>query len=437
MDYGEALDWLMTQTPLFQNTGSKAYKEGLENTLLIDSHTGHPHKLYPTIHIAGTNGKGSVAHTLAAILQASGLRTGLYTSPHLVDFRERIKVDGTPVSKEFVVKFIENNQTFLQPLSPSFFEVTTAMAFSWFANQKVDVAVIETGLGGRLDCTNIITPILSIITNIGYDHMQLLGDTLSKIAAEKAGIIKTQVPVVIGEHCAETDGVFREKAAQVDSPIVFAQDNCKIISQKHINPSLVIYDTVNYPGLKSCLAGYCQSNNVNTILTATDILARSGFRITEQDIRKGFSDVCRMTGLAGRWQTLSESPLTICDTGHNSHGFRYIAQQLREMSSAPGFGTLRIVFGMAGDKDIPHVLEMIPRNAVYYFTQASVKRAADAGKLKSEAIAAGLHGEAFSTVREAYDKALSDSCPNDLIFVGGSTFVVADLLSSMKMIPSN
>ncbi len=437
MDYNEALDWLMSQTPLFQNTGSKAYKEGLENTYLIDEHIGHPHKRYPTIHIAGTNGKGSVAHTLAAILQASGLRTGLYTSPHLIDFRERIKIDGTPVSKEFVVKFIENNRIFLESLSPSFFEVTTAMAFSWFANQEVDVAVIETGLGGRLDCTNIITPILSIITNIGYDHMQLLGDTLSKIAAEKAGIMKPHIPVVIGEQCIETAGVFREKALQVDAPIIFAQDNCKIISHKKINPSLIVYETVNYPGLKSCLAGYCQLNNANTLLTAIEILAKSGIRITEQDIRKGFSDVCRMTGFAGRWQTLSESPLTICDTGHNSHGFRYIAQQLTEMSLAPNFGTLRMVFGMAGDKDISHVLEIIPGNAVYYFTQASVKRAFDSQKLRSEAIAAGLHGEAFSTVKEAYDMALSDSCPNDLIFVGGSTFVVADLLSSMKMAPSN
>ena len=437
MDYNEALDWLMSQTPLFQNTGSKAYKEGLENTYLIDEHIGHPHKRYPTIHIAGTNGKGSVAHTLAAILQASGLRTGLYTSPHLIDFRERIKIDGTPVSKDFVVNFIENNRIFLESLSPSFFEVTTAMAFSWFANQEVDVAVIETGLGGRLDCTNIITPILSIITNIGYDHMQLLGDTLSKIAAEKAGIMKPHIPVVIGEQCIETAGVFREKAIQVDAPIISAQDNCKIISHKRINPSLIVYETVNYPELKSCLAGYCQLNNANTILTAIDILAKSGFRITEQDIRKGFSDVCKMTGFAGRWQTLSESPLTICDTGHNSHGFRYIAQQLEEMSSVPDFGTLRIVLGMAGDKDISHVLDIIPRNAVYYFTQASVKRALDFQTLKSEAIAAGLHGEACSTVKEAYDKALSDSCPNDLIFVGGSTFVVADLLSSMKMIPSN
>ena len=437
MDYGEALDWLMTQTPLFQNTGSKAYKEGLENTFLIDAHTGHPHRLYPTIHIAGTNGKGSVAHTLAAILQASGLRTGLYTSPHLVDFRERIKVDGVPVSKDFVVKFIDNNQTFLKPLSPSFFEVTTAMAFSWFANQKVDVAVIETGLGGRLDCTNIITPVLSIITNIGYDHTQLLGDTLSKIAAEKAGIIKPHVPVVIGEHCEETAGVFREKAVQVGAPIFFAQDNCKIFSYKQINPGLIVYEASGYPGLKSSLAGQCQPNNANTILTATGILVNSGFKLTERDVRKGFSDVCGMTGLAGRWQTLSENPLTICDTGHNSHGFRYIARQLGEMSSAPGFGTLRIVLGMAGDKDITNVLEIMPLNAVYYFTQASVKRAAGSRELRSKAIAAGLEGEAYPTVREAYNKALSDSSPNDLVFVGGSTFVVADLLSSMKMTSSN
>ncbi|MBR4842640.1 MAG: bifunctional folylpolyglutamate synthase/dihydrofolate synthase [Bacteroidaceae bacterium] len=436
-DYDEALEWLMTKTPMFQNTGSKAYKEGLDNTLLIDKRIGYPHKSFPSIHIAGTNGKGSVAHTLAAILQASGLKTGLYTSPHLVDFRERIKINGTPIQKDYVVKFIQKYRAFLEPLSPSFFEVTTAMAFDWFANQKADVAVIETGLGGRLDCTNIITPILSIITNIGYDHMQLLGDTLSKIAAEKAGIIKPHVPVIIGEYDEETAGVFREKAAQVNSPIIFAQDECKIISQQYINPGMVVYETTDYPGLNSCLTGYCQANNANTILTATDILIRSGIKITEQDIRNGFRNVCSMTGLAGRWQTISEKPITICDTGHNSHGFRYIVRQLEDMSSAPGSGTLRIVIGMAGDKDISHVLKMIPNNSVCYFTQASVKRAADSHELRLKGIAFGLKGEAFSTVREAYEKALYDSSDDDIIFIGGSTFVVADFLSFINLSHSN
>ena len=373
-----------------------------------------------------------MAHTLAAILQSSGLKTGLYTSPHLTDFRERIKIDGTPVSQDFVVRFIADNRDFLEPLSPSFFEVTTAMAFSWFASQEVDVAVIETGLGGRLDCTNIINPVLSVITNIGYDHMQLLGDTLSKIAAEKAGIIKHKVPVIIGESSAETSGVFREKAYREGVPIVFAQENCKIISHRQVNPGLVIYQAQDYPDLESCLAGYCQYNNANTILNSVEILTKAGFRISKQDVRNGFKDVCRMTGLSGRWQTISGQPLTICDTGHNSHGFKYIAQQLEEMSSAPGFGTLRIVLGMAGDKDISHVLALIPRNSVCYFTQASVKRAADASQLRDQAMKSGLKGEAFTSVREAYDKAVSQSGPNDLVFVGGSTFVVADLLSSIK-----
>lgn len=429
MTYQEAVEYLYTQTPLFQNVGQEAYKEGLYNTVTIDRHLGCPHKLYKTIHVAGTNGKGSVSHTLAAILQASGYKTGLYTSPHLTDFRERIRVNGKPVTPEFVVKFIERNREFLEPLHPSFFEVTTAMAFSWFAEQEVDVAVIETGLGGRLDCTNIIKPVLSIITNIGYDHMKFLGETLPGIAFEKAGIIKKNVPVVIGEYTPETRTVFERKAEEVSTRIVFAEDNCKIISQKYHNPSKVVYETTAYPALESGLAGLCQEKNANTILTALDELKKKKFDITESAIRKGFKSVCRMTGLRGRWQLVSKKPDIICDTGHNSHGLKYIAKHLEELSAKPGFGQLRIVMGMVNDKDITDVLALMPRNARYYFTQASVKRALDASTLRDLARQAGLTGRVYRSVAQAVDTARREAAQNDLIFVGGSTFVVADLLT--------
>ena len=429
MTYQEAVEYLYTQTPLFQNVGQEAYKEGLYNTVTIDRHLGCPHKLYKTIHVAGTNGKGSVSHTLAAILQASGYKTGLYTSPHLTDFRERIRVNGKPVTPEFVVKFIEKNREFLEPLHPSFFEVTTAMAFSWFAEQEVDVAVIETGLGGRLDCTNIIKPVLSIITNIGFDHMKFLGETLPGIAFEKAGIIKKNVPVVIGEYTPETRTVFERKAEEVSTRIVFAENNCKIISQKYFNPSKVVYETTAYPALESGLAGLCQEKNSNTILTALDELKKKKFDIPESAVRKGFKSVCRMTGLRGRWQLVSKKPDIICDTGHNSHGLKYIAKHLEELSAKPGFGQLRIVMGMVNDKDITDVLALMPRNARYYFTQASVKRALDASTLRDLARQAGLTGRVYRSVAQAVDTARREAAQNDLIFVGGSTFVVADLLT--------
>ncbi|MBR5934575.1 MAG: bifunctional folylpolyglutamate synthase/dihydrofolate synthase [Bacteroidaceae bacterium] len=429
MTYQEAVEYLYTQTPLFQNVGQEAYKEGLYNTVTIDRYLGCPHKLYKTIHVAGTNGKGSVSHTLAAILQASGYKTGLYTSPHLTDFRERIRVNGKPVSPDFVVKFIEKNRDFLEPLHPSFFEVTTAMAFSWFAEQEVDIAVIETGLGGRLDCTNIIKPVLSIITNIGFDHTKFLGSTLPGIAFEKAGIIKKNVPVVIGEYTDETRPVFERKAEEVGTRIVFAQDDCKIISHKYVNPSKVVYETAELPQLESGLAGLCQDKNANTILTAVSELKRKKFDITEAAVRKGFKDVCRMTGLRGRWQLVRKKPDIICDTGHNSHGLKYIAQHLEELSSKPGFGQLRIVLGMVNDKDVSQVLAIMPRNARYYFTQASVKRALDASSLREMAREAGLTGRVYRTVAQAVSTAQREASANDLIFVGGSTFVVADLLT--------
>ena len=429
MNYQEAVNYLFTQLPVFEKTGGDAYKPGLGTATAMDNAFGNPHRKYKTIHIAGTNGKGSVSHTLAAILQASGLKTGLYTSPHLTDFRERIRVNGKPVSPEFVVNFIEKNREFLEPLHPSFFEVTTAMAFSWFAEQEVDVAVIETGLGGRMDCTNIIKPTLSVITNIGYDHMKFLGDTLQQIAYEKAGIIKKNVPVIIGEHNEITREVFTRKAEEVGTKVIFAQDDCKIISHKYVNPSKVVYETAALPALESGLAGMCQQNNANTILTAVDELKRHKFSITEAAIRKGFKDVCRMTGLRGRWQRVGKKPDIICDTGHNSHGLKYIAKHLEELSSKPGFGQLRIVMGMVNDKDVSDVLAIMPKNARYYFTQASVQRALDASKLRDLAREAGLTGRVFRTVAQAVTTAQREASAEDLIFVGGSTFVVADLLT--------
>ena len=411
---------------MFQQIGSAAYKEGLENTHTLDAHFGHPHRLFRTIHIAGTNGKGSCSHTLAAILQASGLRVGLYTSPHLVDFRERIRVNGQPVSEEYVTDFVARERSFFEPLHPSFFELTTAMAFDWFARNMVDVAVIEVGMGGRLDCTNIIRPELSIITNISLDHTQFLGDTPAKIAGEKAGIIKHDVPVVIGETTEETRPVFAAKAAAEEAPIRFAEDERLLISASPLNdrPGF-IYQTADYANLEGELGGLCQLKNTNTILSALRQLRQCGFAFTEEHVRQGFAHVCELTGLQGRWQWLSTRPAIVCDTGHNVGGIGYIVEQLRRQRC----DTLRIVFGMVSDKDIEAVLALLPQNAVYYFTQASVKRAMPAEKLRAMASAHGLAGRSYPDVGTALKQARADARTEDFIFVGGSSFIVADLLT--------
>jgi len=430
MNYKETIDYLYTQSPLFQQIGEGAYKEGLGNTIALDNHDGFPSKRLRTIHIAGTNGKGSISHTLAAILQAAGYKTGLYTSPHLIDFRERIRVDGKPVSKKFVIDFVKANKDFLESLHPSFFEVTTAMAFRYFDLANTDIAVIETGLGGRLDCTNIITPLVSVITNIGYDHMQQLGDTLEKIAAEKAGIIKPGIPVVIGETDLHTRPVFEGKAAACCSEIVFAQDECKIISKTEQSPGIITYQTTDYSSLESGLTGDCQEHNVNTILHTIQILRdKCGIEIPDNAVRRGFKDVCTMTGLRGRWQTVATSPSIICDTGHNSHGLKYVAAQLERISNTDGFGKLRIVFGMVADKDIEAVLSIMPSNARYYFTKASVKRALDCNTLATMAARHNLNGNTYANVADALASAIDEASENDLIFIGGSSYIVADLFS--------
>ena len=395
---------------MFQQVGGAAYKEGLENTLTLDAHFGHPHRRYRTIHVAGTNGKGSCSHTLAAVLQEAGYKVGLYTSPHLVDFRERIRVNGVPVPEEYVIRFVEEERSFFEPLHPSFFELTTAMAFRYFADERVDVAVVEVGLGGRLDCTNIIRPDLCVITNISFDHVQFLGNTLEKIAREKAGIIKRGVPVVIGETTPETRPVFEAKAKETDAPIYFAED-C---------------DREDYPDIEFELKGLYQKKNKQTLLTALPLLKEAGYHIDEQAVRSGFAHVTSLTGLMGRWQKLQNSPTLVCDTGHNVGGIRYIVEQLKEEK----YRRLHIVMGMVNDKDVRGVLGLMPKKAVYYFTQASVKRAMPAGRLKELGLEAGLRGECYADVPAAVRAAQKESLPEDFIVVGGSSFIVADLLAN-------
>ena len=424
MTYKETINYLFTSAPLFQNIGSGAYKEGLYNTLQLDKHFGHPHQQYKTIHVAGTNGKGSCSHTLAAILQASGLKVGLFTSPHLVDFRERIRVDGEMISEQYVIDFVAEHRDFFEPLHPSFFELTTAMAFKYFAEQHVDIAVIEVGLGGRLDCTNIIMPEVCVITNISFDHVMFLGDTLAKIAGEKAGIIKPGVPVIIGETVQETKPVFKQKAQEMNAPIFFAEEEKEVIKHRFRKNGGIYYQTIKYGNLIGELGGYCQQKNANTILCAVSQLKEQGFLISENDVHTGFAHVCEMTGLMGRWQTLRKEPKVVCDTGHNVGGFRWITRQLNKVH-AP----MRIVFGMVNDKDISGVLSMMPKHATYYFCQASVKRALPHEEIKEKAAAYGLQGESYPTVMQAYKAALADAQKEDFIYVGGSSFVVADLLS--------
>lgn len=426
MTYQETLTYLYNSAPLFQHVGKAAYKEGLENTLALDEYFGHPHRKFRTIHVAGTNGKGSCSHTLAAILQSAGYRVGLYTSPHLVDFRERIRINGVPVSQEFVVDFVDKHRSFFEPLHPSFFELATAMAFHYFATQQVDVAVIEVGLGGRLDCTNIIHPDLCLITNISFDHVQFLGNTLAKIAGEKAGIIKPSVPVVIGETTPETKPVFQQKAAQVNAPIFFAEEEHPLLSALHDESGNYVYQTTRYHDLKGELGGICQEKNTNTLLTALPLLEQQGYHITETDIRNGFAHVCELTGLMGRWQKLSSHPTIVCDTGHNVGGIQYIVKQL----SFQKYKQLHIVMGMVNDKDISGVLAMLPKDAIYYFTQASVQRALPAEKVKELASSHGLSGNAYPDVKTAVEAAQKRADADDFIFVGGSSFIVADLLST-------
>jgi len=410
MNYPETLKYLYEQLPVFQRQGATAYKEGLENTLTLDAHFGHPHRKFRTIHVAGTNGKGSVSHTLAAILQTAGYKVGLYTSPHLLDFRERIRVNGAQIPEAYVVDFVAQERGFFEPLHPSFFELTTALAFKYFAEAEVDVAVIEVGLGGRLDCTNIISPDLSIITNISLEHTQFLGDTLAKIASEKAGIIKPHTPVVIGETTPETRPVFLQKALAEQAPIYFAEENGR----------------EDYPGVVPELKGYYQQKNTRTLFTALTVLRDLGYRFDATMVRYGFGHVTQLTGLMGRWQQLRSRPTLLCDTGHNVGGMTYVAEQLKQEH----YRQLRIVIGVVNDKDVRGMLSLLPRDAQYYFTKASIQRALPEHDLCQVAAAVGLHGSTYPTVKDAVHAALTDSSPDDFIFVGGSNFIVADLFNT-------
>ena len=428
MNYQETLNYLYNSTPVFEHVGAVAYKEGLQNTLALDKHFNHPHTNFKTIHIAGTNGKGSCSHSLASILQEAGYKVGLYTSPHLVDFRERIRVNGHCISEERVVKFVEDERKFFEPLHPSFFELTTALAFKYFDEQKVDIAIIEVGLGGRLDCTNIISPILSIITNISFDHTQFLGDTLAKIAAEKAGIIKKGVPVIIGEANEETRPVFQSKANEVNSDIVFAEDNAIVTSSSPMADGGRRYNLSNNSTLIGELSGDYQERNMNTILCACNILKQMNIIKNDDIIAKGLTNICNNTGLLGRWQTIQNNPTVVCDTGHNVGGWNYLAPQIKRQQC----NQLRIVFGMVDDKDINSVMFLLPKNAIYYWTQAESKRAIKAERVAEIAIKHDLPGEIFDNVEVAYTKALQDSNKDDFVFVGGSSYIVADLLTFLS-----
>lgn len=431
MNYSETLDYLFTRLPMFQRTGPAAYKNTLANTLLLDDYYAHPHRKFKTIHVAGTNGKGSVSHMLASVLQASGYKTGLYTSPHLKDFRERIRIDGKMMGEEDVVFWVEkyhtNNE--LWKIEPSFFELTVAMAFDYFAQQNVDVAVIEVGLGGRLDSTNIITPEVGIITNIGLDHTNLLGETLELIAGEKAGIIKKNVPVVIGETQSETQPVFLKKAGEVNAPIYFADQEYKVayatrgldgMQNLQVDKSGEPF----YRDMKLDLLGFYQHKNLPTVLKAVEILNNRGFQIDEQDLRTGLKQIKEATGLQGRWQVIGANPMVVCDTAHNFDGIKEVVEQIRLTPHE----NLHFVFGTVGDKNPDKVLSLLPQNAKYYFVKADIERAMDAEALKLRAAGFGLGGDSYCSVNEGFKKALENAGKNDLVFVGGSTFVVAEIL---------
>lgn len=431
MNYEETIEYLFNVAPLFQQIGGAAYKPGIRTTEILDEHFNHPHRNYLTIHVAGTNGKGSCAHTLAAWLQLAGYRVGLYTSPHLVDFRERIRVNGEMIDKQRVVDFVADEREFFEPLYPSFFELTTALAFQYFAEQHVDIAVVEVGLGGRLDCTNIISPVLSLITNISLDHTQFLGNSLQSLAAEKAGIIKPHTPVVIGETTPETKQVFLEVAGVNGADIYFAETDGEVSEVSKLPNGYLLYNTKSFGEIQGELSGACQCKNTNTLLCTMkqllQILPAEKHEVLTRALPRAFKEVTRLTGLRGRWEVISSCPTVICDTGHNIGGWEYLAQQVADKTYAHA----HIIFGMAGDKDVDEVLRLMPQEATYYFTRASVKRSLGERELQKKAEPFHLHGEAYPNVAEAFARARERASQYDLIFVGGSNFVVADFLEAI------
>lgn len=418
MDYKQTLEYLFTSLPVFQRIGAAAYKANLANTIKLDNHLGNPHTYFRTIHVAGTNGKGSVSQMIYEVLRASGYRVGLYTSPHLVDFRERIIVDNEMISETQVVDFVATNRSFIDELKPSFFEVTVAMAFDHFRRCEVDFAVVEVGMGGRLDSTNIVSPLLSVITNIDYDHTQFLGDTLALIAAEKAGIIKPSTPVVVGETLPETAVVFIEKARQNFAPLTFADQRYRCNSHnKRIYSVTSLMDDYTFD-IQLGMSGDYQQRNICTTLAALDILSEI-IPLTSVNVRRGLS----CASVRGRWQELGTAPLTICDTGHNKAGIGYVVAQIAKQE----YDRLICVIGMVGDKDVDGVLDLLPPEAYYIFTQASIPRAMSAVELQTKAEEHMLNGEVCSSVRKAVERAREIATPGDMIFIGGSTFIVAEL----------
>ena len=406
MNYLETTNWLFNQLPVFQLQGASAYKEDLTNTLLLAKHLNHPEKDLKCIHVAGTNGKGSTSHLLASVLQEAGYKVGLYTSPHLKDFRERIKINGVEISEEFVCEFVAKNKSFFEANELSFFEMTVGLAFDYFVGEKTDINIIEVGMGGRLDSTNIITPLVSVITNIGFDHTHFLGNTLESIATEKAGIIKDSIPVVIGEYTSETKKVFIEKAKNTNSNIFFASDSI----------------TENYP---SALLGDYQIANKKTAVQTIRVLQQQGhYIISEENIQNGFLNVIQNTGLQGRWQQLKSDPKVICDTAHNSHGLKIVLNQIKKEK----FEALHIVLGVVNDKDLEDILPLFPKNAHYYFCKPNIPRGLDAEILQQKAADFQLNGKVYNSVSNAYQEALKKSDKNDFIYIGGSTFVVAEVL---------
>jgi dihydrofolate synthase/folylpolyglutamate synthase len=429
MNYEQTLKFLFSQLPAYHRIGKAAYKNDMINTISLDNYLGKPHLKYRTIHVAGTNGKGSVSHIIASILQEAGYRTGLYTSPHLKDFRERIKVNGEMIPENEVIAFVQEHKCIIESLKPSFFEMTVAMAFDYFAKSKVDVAVIEVGLGGRLDSTNIIKPVLSVITNIGHDHMDMLGNTFEKIAAEKAGIIKKNVPVVISETHPETKEIFISKANEAGSQIYFADERfaCNLQESDSLNGNrrYTITDLVTHQKFEgeTMLGGDYQSKNIQAVFSVFYTL-NGIFKYSEKNIIDGIKNVVKNTGLKGRWQKLSHDPLTICDTGHNKEGLEYVMDQIRRI---PKSG-LHMIIGFVNDKDLNSVLPLFPTDAIYYFTKASVPRALNEENLKLEAAKYGLKGQSYPDVKTALYNAGENAAESDMIFIGGSTFIVAEVI---------
>ena len=421
--YEEAIQYLYKRLPVFHHVGGAAYKPGLDNTISLMNALGNPHRRFRSIHIAGTNGKGSVSHMLSAILQTAGFKVGLYTSPHLVDFGERIRINVEMIEQQYVVDFVEKNKDLFDEIQPSFFEVTMAMAFNYFADCEVDIAIIEVGLGGRLDSTNIIQPELSVITNISFDHIGFLGDTLEKIAYEKAGVIKSNTPVVIGEVISETKSVFETKAQQENAPIHYAEDKLGVVLKEYKNQKMIV-ETSDNKRYTVDLCGLYQLKNIATTLTAVEQLNILNFNISNEHVSEGLEKTCELTGLEGRWQKLQENPLIIADTGHNVAGIQYVVEQLKLQN----YKILRIIIGMVNDKDISTVLDLLPKEAVYYITQASIERALPAESLLKQAESAGLSGNAYLSVEEAIKSAITDSSTDDLVFVGGSNFIVGEAL---------